>query len=94
MFVDGATRSVRRITLIADDLPAKFSTHSSSMSVDHGYVSINDHDYLLPVSAEMRLTKGRHTAVLNLIEFRNYRRFGSNFRMLNYNPMDDQKKPN
>jgi hypothetical protein len=93
VFVDSATRSVRRITLQADDLPASFSTHSSTMGVDYDYVAINGHDYLLPVSAEMRLTIGRRQAILNTIEFRNYRRFGSNMRILGYTPVDPHDKP-
>lgn len=91
LFVDSSTRSVRRITLIAD-LPDGFSTRASSLSVDYDYVAINSHDYLMPVSAEMRLVKGRHYAALNTIEFRNYRRFGSNVRMLGFRPLDAQPK--
>lgn len=90
VFVDSTTRSVRRAVLIADDLPQSFSTHYSSMAVDYDYVAINEHDYLLPVSAEMRLIKGKHTGVLNTIEFRNYKRFGSNLRILDFKPVDDK----
>jgi VWFA-related protein len=90
VFIDSATRSVRRVTMQADDLPASFSTHYSGIGVDYDYVSINAHDYLLPVSAEMRLLIGRHMAVLNTIEFRNYRRFGSNMRILGFTPVDEK----
>jgi hypothetical protein len=31
--------------------------------------------------------------VLNTMEFRNYRRFGSNMRILGYEPVDEQLKP-
>lgn len=93
VFIDSATRSVRRVTLQADDLPANFSTHLSRIGVDYDYVAINGHDYLLPVSAEMRLLIGRHQAVLNTIEFRNYRRFGSNMRILDYTPVNEQGQP-
>ncbi|HEX8926328.1 MAG TPA: hypothetical protein VF786_11075, partial [Terriglobales bacterium] len=91
IYVESATRSVRRISMIAD-LPENFSTHTSSISVDYGYVSINDHDYLLPVAAEMRLVKGKHNAVLNTIEFRNYKRFGSNLRIVDFKPVDEKQK--
>lgn len=92
VFVDSAARHVRRVTLIADDLPQAFSTHSSSIGVDYDYVAINGHDYLLPVSAEMRLTKGSRGAVLNTIEFRDYKRFGSTMRILSYSPVDGSPK--
>jgi hypothetical protein len=42
----------------------------------------------MPISAEMSLRQGRHEAVLNTIEFRNYRRFGSNVRILDFNPVE------
>lgn len=93
VFIDSGTRSVRRATLIADDLPKDFSTHYSTMAVDYDYVAINEHDYLLPVGGEMRLVKGKHTGVLNTIEFRNYKRFGSNVRILNFKPVDDSGRP-
>jgi hypothetical protein len=54
--------------------------------VDYDYVSINNHDYLLPVSAQMRLVKRNsaaiYTTVLNTMEFRDYKRFGSSVRFV------------
>ena len=86
VFLDTATHSVRRITLIADKLPRKFPTHYTAMRVDYGYVMINGHDYLMPVSAEVSVEQGRHEAVLNSIQFRDYRRFGSSMKILNFVP--------
>jgi hypothetical protein len=40
------------------------------------------------VSAEVSLLEGRHEAMLNTIEFRDYRRFGSNVKILNFRPME------
>jgi VWFA-related protein len=88
VFIDTATRSVRRVTLIADDLPKGFQTHASTVTVDYDYVSINSHDYLMPISAEVSLLEGRHEAILNTIEFRNYRRFGSNMKILNFRTLE------
>jgi VWFA-related protein len=82
VFIDTATHSVRRVTLIAEDIPKDFPTHSSAMAVDYDYVVINTHDYLVPVSAEVSLRQGKHEAVMNTMEFRNYRRYGSNLRIL------------
>jgi hypothetical protein len=88
VYIDTATRSVRRVTLIADDLPKDFPTRGTAIIVDYDYVSINAHDYLMPVSAEVSLLEGRHEALLNTIEFRDYRRFGSNVKILNYKPVE------
>jgi VWFA-related protein len=82
VYIDAAAHNVRRITLIADDMPKDFPTHYTSIGVDYDYVSINNHDYLMPSSAQLRLKQGRHEAVMNNIEFRNYRRFGSSIRIL------------
>ena len=82
VFIDTMTRSVRRITLVADDIPRNFPTHATSISVDYDYVVINAHDYLVPVNAEVKLQQGRREASLNTIEFRNFRRFGSNAQMI------------
>jgi hypothetical protein len=84
VFIDTATRSVRRITLVADDLPKDYLTHATAIVVDYDYVSINAHDYLMPVSAEVSQLVGRHQALLNTIDFRNYKRFGSNVKILDF----------
>lgn len=91
VYIDAAAHNVRRITLIADDMPKDFPTHYTSIGVDYDYVSINNHDYLMPSSAQLRLKQGRHEAVMNNIEFRNYRRFGSSIRILSDSP--DSGKP-
>jgi VWFA-related protein len=82
VYIDSATRGVRRVTQVADDVPEKFPIRASSVSVDYDYVSINDHDYLIPVSAQIMTSRGRRNLSLNEIEFRNFRRFGSNARVL------------
>ena len=90
IFIESATRSVRRVSLIAEDVPKDFPTHASSISVDYDYVAINSHDYLLPISAEVSMLEGRHEGVLNTIEFRDYKRFGSNSKITYVSP---EEKP-
>ncbi|HVC46878.1 MAG TPA: VWA domain-containing protein [Terracidiphilus sp.] len=87
VYIDSATHNIRRITLIADRMPSNFPTHYTGVRVDYGYVMINDHDYLMPVSAEVSLRQGRHQAVLNSMQFRDYRRFGSHARILTFTPV-------
>ena len=88
VFIDSATRGVRRITLVADDLPKDFPTLATSITVDYDFVVINAHDYLMPISAEVSLKKrAHHETDLNTIEFRNYRRFASNVKILNFTPL-------
>lgn len=87
VFIDSATRTVRRITAEADDLPKGFKIHAASIRVDYDYVAINNHDYLLPISAQVILRKGRKESDLNEIEFRNFHHFGSSTKIL-YSPQE------
>jgi len=82
--IDASTRGVRRITMVADDLPNTGRVRAASVSVDYDYVAINNHDYLLPIAAQIMITlgAGSHESDLNEIKFRNFRRFGSNVRIL------------
>ena len=86
VFIDSATRSVRRISQVVDDPPRKFPIHATFVSVDYDYISINNHDYLLPISAQIIVKKGGRAKNLNEIEFRNFRRFGSKIKILNDAP--------
>lgn len=84
VYIDAATMGVRRITLEADDIPRKFSIRASAMAVDYDYVVINRHDYLMPIHAAVTVRQGRHQDVLDEIEFRDYKRFGSRVKILEY----------
>lgn len=77
VYVDEATRAVRRITLEADQLPTGFVIRSTALSVDYDYVAISSHDYLMPVSGTVTVHKGKRTTLLNEMEFRDYRKYGS-----------------
>jgi len=88
VFIDNATRSVRRITLQTDGLPKDFSTQSSSMAVDYDYIVINGHDYLMPVAAEVRQKQLKKMETLNTVEFRDYRRFSSSVRITGFTPLE------
>jgi len=72
--------------MVADDFPKDFSVHFMSLAVDYDYILINNHDYLMPISAEVSKREFKRYATLNTIEFRNYRRFGSNVRILSIHP--------
>lgn len=92
VFIDSATHSVRRVSLQADDLPKDFPTQATVMGVDYDYVAINGHDYLMPISAEVRVRQNHRQAVLNTIEFRDYRKYGSQMRILDYKQVENPKQ--
>jgi len=88
VFIDSATRSVRRITQAVDDVPAKYPIQAASVSVDYDYVVINNHDYMLPVGAQVIIRRmGQQEMDLNEIEYRNFRRFGSTMKILDFSPV-------
>lgn len=82
VYLDTATHSIRRITVVADNIPDFLAVHATSISVDYSWVTINGHDYLMPARGAVSLREGKHEGVLNEFEFRGYRRFGSSVRIL------------
>jgi VWFA-related protein len=87
VYIDTVTRMVRRITLVTDNAPPKFPIQEALVSVDYDFVVINNHDYMLPIGAQVILRKGRTELDRNEIEFRNFRRFSSNMRILKSTPV-------
>jgi VWFA-related protein len=86
VYIDDATRGVRRITMEADGIPANYPVHASAIAIDYDYVAINNHDYLMPVRGEMRMKLGKLEAIQHRIEFRDYHRFGSDARIVGFTP--------
>jgi hypothetical protein len=70
----------------ADEIPAGYPVHTSAIAIDYDYIAINNHDYLMPVEGEMRMKVGRLENILHKIEFRDYHRFGSDARIVNFSP--------
>jgi hypothetical protein len=75
VYIDNASRRVRRVTIVADDVPADFPTQDTSIAVDYDFVAINGLKYLMPVSAELKLKQGQHEMRMNTMEFQDYKRF-------------------
>lgn len=82
IYVDSSSMGVRRITMDADEIPADFSIHAASVSVDYDYVPVGEHDYLMPVRGSIRVQRGRHEVDLNQIVFQDYRRFASQAKIV------------
>jgi len=82
--VTDATRGVRRLTIIADQIPPDFPIHASAITIDYDYVAINNHDYLLPVSGELLMKLGKSRVIMHRIKFLDYHRFSSETRILSF----------
>ncbi|HEY2860129.1 MAG TPA: VWA domain-containing protein [Terracidiphilus sp.] len=74
VYVDATTGRARRVTLMADNLPSTSTTQSTSITVDYDYVPINGLLYLMPISAELQLRQGQHQALINTMQFTEYKR--------------------
>lgn len=82
LYLDPTTLNVRRISIDADDVPPALHVRASSMSVDYSWISMQGHDFLLPVHGAVSLQVNRGRPVLNEFEFRDYHRFGSQSRII------------
>ncbi|MGA8043323.1 MAG: VWA domain-containing protein [Terracidiphilus sp.] len=82
VYIDSVTHGVRRITEAADDVPRKFPIRAALVTADYDYVAIGDQQYLVPIGAQVILSKGRHRMDLNQIRFQNFHRFRSSSRIL------------
>ena len=82
LYLDPATHGPRRITIEADDIPPTLAIRASTVSVDYDWIALNHHDYLLPVRGAVSLRENKHAPVLNEFQFTDYRRFGSQIRVL------------
>ncbi len=76
VFVEKSSLQVMRVTLEADDLPASFPVQAASNKLDYDYQEISNQQFLLPLRAEMRMRSGK-LLVKNEVEFRMYRKFGT-----------------
>jgi hypothetical protein len=85
IYIDRGTHGVKSLTIITDEQPKKFPIRKVAIRVDYDYVAINNHDYLLPVSAQL-VTKVsgiiQDALKRNNLTFSNFRRFGSTVRIL------------
>ena len=86
IWIDASNYQVLRISQQARDLPAKFPIAYSEATTVYGYVSVaglEGKSFLLPQSAHLVLheREGRVRS-LNVIEFRNYRKFTADVRLV------------
>ena len=82
LYLDPATYSVRRISIDVDDIPPPLLILACSMAVDYSWISMENHNYLMPVRGAVSLQETKRRPVLNQFEFRDYHRFGSHIRIL------------
>ena len=77
VFIDSNSYSVRRISMEAENVPVEFPIRASSMSMNYDLMLLGEHEYMLPVAAEVVARTGKRRQVRNEITFRDYRRFAA-----------------
>ncbi len=82
LYLDPSTLSVRSIRIDADDIPPSLHIRASSISIDYSWVSMQEHDFLLPTGGAVSLQETKMRPILNEFVFRDYRRFGSHSRIV------------
>lgn len=81
-YLDPATGGIRRITVVIDDIPRQLHIRACSMSVDYSWITMENHDFLLPMRGAVSLQEAGRRPVLNEFEFRDYHRYGAQVRVL------------
>jgi len=76
IFIDRDTNMITRLTLNAYDIPLTFPVHDVKTVLDYDYTKIGDNDYMLPLHAQVVAHRTRE-ATRNDVEFRLYRKFGT-----------------
>ncbi len=78
IWIDKENYRVLRIEMSARNMPKGFPLDTVESAVDYDYVMISADKYLLPVHAEaLSCDRGTSDCSRNVIEFRNYRKFGA-----------------
>ena len=78
MWIDKATSRVLRIEIAGEKIPRGFPLDAVESAVDYDFVLIGDTKYLLPVHSEaLSCRRGTNDCTRNVIDFRNYKKFGA-----------------
>ena len=81
VYADENTGAISRITLEAVNIPRSFPLDTATERLDFGDAEINGQTYICPLAAELHLNSGRQKD-RNDIEFRLYRKFGTESKIL------------
>jgi hypothetical protein len=83
MWIDAKTGHPLRVEKIADDISPDFPISNSEVAVEYDWVTISGEKYWLPVKSEsvIELRENRKL-YLNVTEFRNYRKFDGDVKVL------------
>ena len=90
VYGDPDTGEVDRIKFVAVDIPRTFPVKATNEELDYDLVDISGQKYVVPMAAKLWM-KGEDGTLKNEIEFRGYRKFGTDFN-IQYE-MNEASKP-
>jgi hypothetical protein len=77
IFVDRDNKMITKITLVPFDMPETFPLRDVKTSLDYDLAKIGDAEYMLPLKAVITSIRSNRYMTKNDIEFRLYRKFGT-----------------
>ncbi len=77
IYVDRDNKMITKITLIPFDMPDTFPLRDIKTSLDYDLAKIGDAEYMLPLKAVITSVRSNRYMTKNDIEFRLYRKFGT-----------------
>jgi hypothetical protein len=104
VWIDRETNRVLRLEDISTEIDPGFPITAASKLIDYEWVTINEHEHLLPSRAVVELTtrdRGQTEQTRNEILFRGYRKFGAEVKIIDIDekdfppdkPEENEKKP-
>lgn len=76
VYIDEDTKMVVKIVMKPYDMPSTFPIHDITTSLDYDFETIGDQQYMLPLKSVLTSKRDRQMSK-NDIEFRKYRKFGT-----------------
>ena len=80
IYADANTGEIDRITFVAENIPKSFPVSAATEILDYDLVDISGQKFVCPMLARLYMTAGREKSK-NEIEFRNYRKFGTDIQI-------------
>ena len=83
LWLDKETARVLRLEMEGLKFPGEFPIDKTEMTLDYDFVSIGSRKFLLPVKSEiLSCHRGKPDCSLNVLEFRNYRKFEAESQLI------------
>lgn len=93
IYADPTSLDVRRIEVIADDIPAEFDLLQASDAVDYQRVQIGGNDFLLPVHSQLIMTDRHQQENRNEVRFEDCHLFTGESKLSFDDPLPESGAP-